>query len=144
VGVINGIQGLKESHRSLLSKLITSAKATEEEFLAHHRAKTAAAPAGFSNAVSHPAAAGTSEGLCSTRRGRFAASSHPAAPPFSNRGGVAGGVPTSAFDFLNTSRSQQAGGGGGISYDALMTPSMPPDEISMMLEVLDSFDTPRF
>ncbi|GAX77066.1 hypothetical protein CEUSTIGMA_g4512.t1 [Chlamydomonas eustigma] len=138
VGVINGIQGLKESHRSLLSKLITSAKATEEEFLAHHKAKTAAA-AGPSNAPN----AGASSGLpLSTRRGRYSATgcqqSVPA--PLSSKGGGSG-MPTSAFDFLNTSRSQQ---GGGIFYDALMTPSMPPDEISLMLEVLNGFDTPRF
>ena len=63
------------------------------------------------------------------------------------RGRSANKVPASTrglgLDFLNTSKGGGAGGGG--IFDVLMTPSFPPDELSMMLDVLNGFgDTPRF
>ena len=131
-------QGLKDAHRQLLSKLITSAKATEEEFVAHCNKRSAAAAGGGGGAV----VAGGGSGAVTTR-GRSAHKSGLASAR-GGGGGGGGGLPSSTglgmgLDFLNTSK-----GGGGGGYDVLMTPSFPPDELSMMLEVLNGFDTPRF
>jgi len=57
-----------------------------------------------------------------------------------SRGGSLGLPSASAFDFLNRARR---GGGGGF-LDVLLTPSFPPDDLSLMLDVLNGFDTPRF
>ncbi len=130
VGVINSLAGLRDTHRALLSRLITGAKATEEEFLVHHNARAAAATGAGGGAG--PSGGGPPT---STRGGRSAQKAAAAE--------AARGPPScTAFDFLNSSRGGGGGGGGGMFFDVLMTPSMPPDELSMMLEVLNGFDTP--
>ena len=148
--VINSFQGLRDAHKQLLSKLITGAKATEEEFLAHlgrtgAAAVSAAAAAGPSGSVGE-AAAGPSgstaaPGPLTSRGGRSAQKAASAL----TRGGGGGSGGLSAFDLLNSARGGGGSSFGGGVFDVLMTPSFPPDDLSMMLDVLNGFDnTPRF